>query len=133
MMKVTPMTGEPASSAAAGAVGWKLLGGAAGIGAGLAAIVAMAMMTPRSPREWAVGLISTVVGSIGGGSVVIQHFGLTSWMTHYLGALSVLGIVFACGLPAWALVRALFTYLERRKDKDLSELAAELRRQLKDS
>ena len=44
-----------------------------------------------------------------------------------------LGIVFACGLPAWALVRALFTYLERRKDKDLSELAAELRRQLKDS
>lgn len=128
------MTGEPASSAAAGAVGWKLIGGAAGAaagGAGLAAIVVMLMTQPRSAREWAVALISTVVGSIAGGAAVVQHFGLQAWTHDYIGLVGMLGLVFACGLPAWALVRWAFTWMERRKDKDLGEVADELRGKFK--
>jgi len=127
---------EPASSAAGAVAGWKLAGGAAGFaagGAGLAALVVMCMMTPRSAKEWTVGLVSTVVGSICGGAAVVQHFGLHAWMDSYVGLAGVLGLVFACGLPAWAVVRWLFTYLERRKDRDFVEIASEVRKQLKDA
>ena len=121
---------EPATSGAAGLVGWKALGGAAGVaaaGAGLAAVVVMLLTPPRSPREWAVGLISTVLGSISGGAFVIDYFGLQVWMYTATGLASTLGLVFACGLPAWAVVRWLFTWIERRKGKDLGEVANDLR------
>lgn len=121
-------TSSSAAGAAAGIAGWKAIGGMAGVaagGAGLAAVVVMLMTPPRSPREWAVGLISTVVGSIAGGAFVIEHFELQAWMHSVTGLLSVLGLVFACGLPAWAVVRWLFTWIERRKGKDLGEVASE--------
>ena len=125
------MAADGASGAAAGAAaGWKLIGGAAGaygIGAALAAIVVMLMTPPRSPREWAVGLISTVVLSIGGGAGVVSHFGLAAWMTTFSGLLAVLGIVFACGLPAWAVVRWVFTWIARREGKDIGEVIADAR------
>ena len=38
-----------------------------------------------------------------------------------------LGIVFACGLPGWAIVRWVFTWMERRRDKDIAEIAGEVR------
>lgn len=121
---------EPVTSAAAGAAGWKIIGGAAGagaIGAGLASIVVMCIMTPRSGKEWAVGLISTVVASVGGGAAVIQHFGLQSWVQSPIGLVAMLGLVFACGLPGWALVRWLFNTIERRRDADIAQLAKELK------
>lgn len=124
---------EPTSSTAAGIAGWKAIGGAAGAmagGAGLAAIVVMCMTPPRSRTEWAVGLITTVLGSICGGAFVIEHYGLQAWMNTFTGLLSVLGLVFACGLPAWALVRWIFNYTERRKRKDILEVAAEVRNHL---
>ncbi|WP_116324653.1 hypothetical protein [Cupriavidus taiwanensis] len=124
---------EPITSGAASMAGWKLLGGAAGasaIGAGLASVVVMCVTTPRSPKEWAVGLISTVVGSIGGGAAVIQHYGLQSWAQEPMGLVAMLGLVFTCGLPAWALVRWLFNFIERRKSQDLAEVAAALRKEL---
>lgn len=131
-MKASAMP-EPSSSSAAGLVGWKLIGSAAGaasIGAGLAAIVVMCMTPPRSIREWAVGLISTVVGSITGGAAVIQYLGLQAWMHEPAGLVAVLGLVFASGLPAWAVVRWAFTWIARREGKDLGEVAAELRRDI---
>lgn len=127
-----PNMSEPISGSAAGVFGWKLLGGAAGagaIGAGLATIVVMCITTPRSPREWAVGLTSTVVGSIGGGSAVIQHFGLQSWAHDPFGLVAMLGLVFACGLPAWAIVRWLFNWMEKRKAMDLAEVIADARKE----
>jgi len=116
---------EPISSAAAGAAGWKLLGGAAGagaIGAGLASIVVMCAMTPRSPKEWAVGIISTVAASVGGGAAVIQHFGLQAWANTPIGLVAMFGLVFACGLPGWAVVRWLFNYIAKRQGADISEV-----------
>jgi hypothetical protein len=122
---------EPISSGVATAAGWKLLGGAAGagaIGAGLASIVVMSITPPRSPREWAVGLTSTVVGSIAGGSAVIMKFGLQSWAQDPFGLVAMLGLVFACGLPGWAVVRWLFNWIEKRKDASLDDVVADVRK-----
>lgn len=124
---------EPASSAAGGLFAWKAVGGAAGFaagGAGLATIIVMLMTQPRSPREWAVGLISTVLGSICGGAAVVQHFGLQAWLTSYVGLVALLGLCFACGLPAWALVRWTFTWIIARQGKDLGEVVADAKAML---
>ncbi len=40
----------------------------------LSTIVVMLMTPPRSTRDWAVGLISTVVTGIGGGAIAVQYF-----------------------------------------------------------
>lgn len=125
-MKVQQMS-EPISSTAAGVFGFKALGGAAGIGAGFAALVVMCMLTPRSPREWAVGLISTVMASVGGGAFIIEHYGLQSYMNSYTGLVAVIGLAFACGLPGWAIVRAAFNYMEKVKNKDIKEIVADVR------
>lgn len=125
---------EPSSSTAAGLGAWKLAGGAAGIaagGAGMAAVVVMCMTPPRSPREWAVGLISTVIGSVCGGAAVVQHYGLHQWTHEYMGLVALLGVTFACGLPAWAVVRWVFTWIERRREKDIGEVIADARNTLK--
>lgn len=122
---------EPTSSTGvAGFAAFKAMGGAAGMaagGAGLAAIVVMLMTRPRSPREWAVGLISTVTGSICGGAILISYFKLQAWMDTPVGLVAVLGLVFASGLPAWAVVRAAFTWIERRRGKDLGELLRDVK------
>lgn len=125
---------EPISgTAAAGAAGWKIIGGAAGagaIGAGLASIVVMCTMTPRSPKEWAVGLISTVMASIGGGAAVIQYFNLQAWASTPIGLVAMLGLVFACGLPGWAIVRWLFNYIAKRQGADITEVLKDVKEAL---
>jgi hypothetical protein len=70
---------EPISGAAAGAAGWKVIGGAAGaigIGAALASAVVMMMSLPKTGREWAVALIATLISSIGGGAYTIIKLGI---------------------------------------------------------
>ncbi|MGT2433524.1 hypothetical protein ACU4HD_40810 [Cupriavidus basilensis] len=124
---------EPISGSAAGVAGWKLIGGLAGagaIGAGLAAIVVMCMTWPRSPKEWAVGATSTIVGSICGGAAVIMKFGLMSWAQEYIGLVALLGLAFACGLPAWAIVRWTFNFIEKRKDASIDDVVADVRKGL---
>lgn len=124
---------EPITSTAMSVGGWKLIGGLAGIaaiGAGLASLVVMCTMTPRSPKEWAVGLTSTVIGSVCGGAAVVQHFELHDWTRDYIGMMAVLGIVFACGLPAWAIVRWVFNWIEKRQGKDIGEVIADARHDL---
>ncbi len=94
---------DPASSGAAGAAAFKAVGGASAVaagGAGLAAIVVMLMTPPRSSREWAVGLISTVVASIGGGAATIEHFGLQHWVNAPIGLCAMDGLIFACLGPS---------------------------------
>lgn len=128
---------EPTSSAAAGLAGWKLIGGAAGalgIGAALAAFVVMCATLPRTLREWAVALTSTVVSSLGGGALVIVKCGLLAQLLAaqsevelFVRLLGVLGIVFACGLPGWAIVRWVFNWLEKRRDHDLGQIVGEVR------
>lgn len=128
---------EPTTSGAAGAVGWKLIGGAAGVaagGAGLATLIVMLMTPPRTPREWAVGLVSTVVSSVAGGAWVLHRLGMGDLAKSGPVGLAVLfGLCFACGLPGWALVRWMFAYIERRRDRDLGEVVQEAAGQLHDA
>lgn len=121
---------EPISGTAAGIFSWKLIGGLAGmgaIGAGLATIVVMSMTKPESDREWRVALICTVIGSIGGGCAFIRYFGLQDWAFDPFGMVGLLSIAFTCGLPAWAVVRALFIYMDKKKANDIMEIVNELK------
>lgn len=102
--------------------------GVAGGASALASIVVMLMMRPRSAAEWATSLICTVVASIAGGSAVVQHWGLHAWADDYAGMMALGGLMFGCGLPGWALVRAVFTAIEKRRDADIIDLADEARR-----
>ncbi len=124
---------EPTSStSAASFAAWKLIGGLAGIGAigaGLATIVVMCILKPRTQSEWVVGIISTVVGSISGGAAIIMHFDLQHWANSAFGLVAMLGLVFACGLPAWATVRWTFNYINRRDGYDIAQIVAEVRKQ----
>lgn len=123
-------TMEPTSTgtSAAGIAAWKAIGGIAGIGAfgaGLAAIVVMCMLRPRTQAEWIVGIISTVVASISGGAAVIQHYELHHWADNWVGLVAMLGLVFACGLPGWALVRWMFNFFDKRRKADILEIVQE--------
>lgn len=122
-------TSSSAAAGAAGAAAWKAIGGLAGVmagGAGLAAVVVMCVTMPRSPREWAVALISTLVCSVAGGSYLMHWLGLTQ-LAHDgpMGLMMLLGLCFAAGLPGWALVRAAFRWLHKRRGHDLAELASD--------
>jgi hypothetical protein len=117
---------DPASSGVAGAAAFKAVGGASAVAAGgasLAAVVVMLMTPPRSKREWAVGLISTVVASIGGGAAVIEHFGLQHWVNSPTGLCAMGGLIFACGLPGWAIVRWVFNFIDRNHDASIDAIA----------
>ena len=124
-----PISGS-AAAGAAGAAAFKAMGGAAGIAAGasgLAAFVVMLMMRPRTRGEWAVALISTLVSSIAGGAAVVQYFELEHWTHNSIGLVALIGLVFSCGLPGWALVRWLFNFIDRRRDKDLADVVGDVR------
>lgn len=125
------MSMEPTSSGtAAGIAGWKLIGGLAGlgaIGAALAAIVVMCMTPPHDPREWVVGIVSTVVASIGGGAAVVQWLDLQRWAESHIGLVALFGLVFACGLPGWAVVRWVFNAIRRREGQGIDQVIREAR------
>lgn len=112
---------EPGPLTAAGGVALYKLG-AFGFVAVLAAIVVMAMTLPKTPREFVVALISTVVSSIGGGAFVIRWLEIGHWAHDDVGLIGLMGVVFVCGLPAWVLVRALFAWSESKKDRQITEI-----------
>lgn len=121
---------EPISGAAGAAAGWKIIGGLAGMGAigtALAAFVVMAMTKPKSDQEWRVALICTLVGSIGGGATLVRYLGIQHWVEDTFGMISMLAVVFACGLPAWAVVRALFVFIDKRREADLAQIVKDVK------
>lgn len=105
---------EPATTAAGGLALYKL--GAFGAVALLAAVVVMAMLPPKSFRESVVMLSTTLVGSIGGGSFLVQWYGWQAWADTHFGLMALAGVIFVCGLPAWVIVRGLFLWAEARKE-----------------
>ena len=113
---------EPTSSGVAGAAAFKAAGGAL-----LATIVVMLMTPPRSMREWAVGLISTVVTGIGGDAIAVQYFRLQEWVDSVIGLVALGGLIFGCGLPGWAIVRWVFNFIQRNRDAGIDEVAREVK------
>ena len=123
---------DPATTGAGAAVGWKAIGGVAGVaagGAGLAALVVMLMTRPRSGAEWAVALISTVVSSVAGGAWVLHRLGFADLAAHGVVGLAVLfGLCFACGLPGWAVVRWVFNWINARRDAGIDQVIADAKK-----
>ncbi len=117
---------EPSSSAAGGFAVYKIAL-ALGLPAGLAAVVVMLYIQPKSKREWAMALICTLVSSVCGGAAVVQHYGLLAWGENYTGLIALGGVIFACGLPGWVIIRAAFAWVEKRKGKDLAELIHDMK------
>lgn len=120
---------EPSSSAAGGFAAYKLAV-ALGLPAGIAAVVVMLWVQPKSPREWALALICTVAGSLYGGAFAVRHYGLQDWGDSFEGELALGGLRLLCGLPAWVIVRSVFLWLEKRKGKDIAELVTEAKESL---
>ena len=97
----------------------------------LVCLVVLLMRPPRSPQEWAVCLICTVVSSIGLGAAVIVRFSLQELEQDYVG-MCVLGLlVFVCGLPGWFVVRLAFNYMNRNENKGLIEVIRDVRKAVK--
>lgn len=129
-------TGAAAKSAAGHATAVTIYG-TAGIGL-VAAVLAMAVVfmvrMPRSPKEWAIGLISTVVSSLSLGSAVVVKFGLLDWarvsdpFESWVGMVAIGGVVFSCGLVGWAIVRWSFNWINAREGKQLDEVIRDAKR-----
>jgi len=109
------------------------LAGAALVAAALAmALVFMARM-PRSPKEWAVGLISTVVSSLTLGAAVVVKFGLLAWVRVsdpfevWLGVVAIGGVLFSCGLFGWAIVRWSFNFINAREGASIVDVVREVK------
>lgn len=121
---------EPFSGTAAGVAGWKILGGlvgVGGIGAGLAAYVVYAKTKPKTDEEWRVSLVCTLIGSFCGGAAAVKYLGIEHWAQDMFGLMGIMGVAFTCGLPGWLVVRALFKYLDKKKDADLLEIVQDVK------
>lgn len=121
---------EPISTGAAGIVGWKALGGlagAGGIGAGFASYIVMTMTKPKDDREFRVALSSTIAGSLLGGAAAVKYLGIEHWAKDIIGLMGIGGVMLSCGLPAWLIIRALFHYMEKRKDADITEIVKDVK------
>jgi len=123
---------EPLSTAGAGAF-FKIYGMAVMVilSAALIALVVMMIRMPKTPQEWAVGLICTVVSSIAGGSFLIVKFGLHGWINDIWGVLALGGFFFICGLPGWFLVRLTANFMNQRESKNIVEVVKELKKEIK--
>ncbi len=76
------------------------------------------------------GLISTVVSSIGGGAFTVEHFQLHHWAFSTVGLCALGGLMFACGLPGWAMVRWVFNFIGQRRDASIDQVAKDVKEML---
>ncbi|MFA3539884.1 hypothetical protein KWE00_00060 [Acinetobacter baumannii] len=114
---------EPVSTSGLTAI-LKFYGAAIMVTLAVALVAAVVLMTrmPRSPQEWAVGLICTVVSSLAGGSFIIVKWGLHEWVTDVWGMIALGGFFFVCGLPGWAIVRWTFNFIDKQEGKTIFEV-----------
>lgn len=120
---------EPVSTSGLTAI-LKFYGAAIMVTLAVALVAAVVLMTrmPRSPQEWAVGLICTVVSSLAGGSFIIVKWGLHEWITDVWGMMALGGFFFVCGIPGWALVRWTFNFINKQEGKTIIEVIKEVKK-----
>lgn len=103
-------------------------GGGVALAISLAAIVVMVLKRPRTVGEWAVALISTIVSSLCLGAFVVIYLGLHRDLRSvdpievYAAVVQMGGVIFACGLPGWVLVRMAFNTMAKVQDKSLDQV-----------
>ena len=130
---------EPATSAAGGIAAWKIGAGILGIGV-VASALGFLVLLPKTPKEAAVRVVATMIGSALFGPLLVAAtyhqwpgvFGSAASMATTLGMEPWLGLFMAAapllamaGLPFWWVCGALVLWLDRRKGKDIGELAAD--------
>lgn len=135
---------EPASSAAGGIALWKVLTSLFGL-AVVASILGFLVAWPKTVKEAAVRAAATVLGSVlfgpfaavaaylkwpglfGAGIEIAQRFGAGEW-SLFIGALMV-ATPFICmaGLPFWWILGGVVLWLDKRRGKDIGEMAADAR------
>ena len=124
----TAAAASAAGMAAAKGAGGAALGGAVVGGLTLSALVVMLLKQPRTSREWAVALISTLVCSLGLGAWLVLYLGLHKAVGSgddaevVFGLLQVGGTIFAAGLPGWVLVRIAFNTMAKFQDKSADDV-----------
>lgn len=89
------------------------------------ATVVLMMRLPRSPQEFLVGIITTVVSSLMGGSFLILYFDLQILANSAYGLMVIGGLYFVAGIPGWALVRWVFNFIEAREGSTLLDIFRE--------
>lgn len=92
-----------------------------------AATVVILITRPRSTLKWAVGLVSTVVSNTGGGAIRIECFDLQHRVNSPFRLCAMGGLMFACGLPGWAIVLWEFNFIGGNRDSGINDVAREPR------
>ncbi|ENX37680.1 hypothetical protein [Acinetobacter courvalinii] len=121
---------EPVSTSGLTAL-LKFYGAAIMVTLGVTLVVLMTRM-PRSPQEWAVGLICTVISSLAGGSFIIVKWGLYEWITDIWGMIAFGGFFFICGISGWALVRWIINFIDKQEGKTIVEVIKEVKKARRD-
>lgn len=121
------MTSGAGVAAAIKLHGMIILFGIMTLSAALVYLVVVMTRMPRTRSEWVVSLITTVVGSIGGGGFLIQHFELHHYLLTWSGLCAVGGMFFAAGLPFWAIIRWTFNYVNAREGATILDVAKEVK------
>lgn len=111
----------------------KDIGMGAIIGLCAVAVATVVIMTrvPRSRAEWVVGLTTTVIASLTGGSFLIVKLGLNDWANDWFGMMALGGFYFMAGLPGWAIVRWIFNYINLREDSSIVDVMREIKEEIK--
>jgi len=72
-------------------------------------------------------VISTVVTGPDRGAIAVQDLRLQEWVDSVTGLVALGGLIFGCGLPAWAIVRWVFNFIEKNRDVGIDEVAREVK------
>lgn len=128
---------EPASSTAGGVALWKIVTSMFGVGI-VAAAMGFLVMWPRTMKEAAIRVFFTLTGSaflgpalvaaayhqwpgiFGAGVQLAEKVGLEPWFGLFMVAAPLLAMA---GLPFWWIVGAVVLWFDKRKGRDLGELA----------
>lgn len=126
ILKAAKMDGVQQAVAASGGAGaayssGKAMAIGAGIGGAVMAVVVMTLTPPKSHKESAVALISTLVFAVCGSSFLKIYFGI-EFPNNLTGYLADGGLAFVCGAPGWVLVKAFFLTAEKLHGKDLGQI-----------
>lgn len=127
-MEIGAAAASAVGVAAAKGAGGAALGGAVVGGLTLSALVVMLLKQPRTSREWAVALISTLVCSLALGGWLVIYLGFNTHaaspdpVVAWFGLLEIGGTIFAAGLPGWVLVRIAFNTMTKFQDKSADDV-----------
>lgn len=132
---------EPASSAAGGITAWKF--GAALLGIGVvASAIGFVVLWPRTLKEGVSRIAATILGSMVFGPAAAvaafnrfpELFQAAVLLAEKLGLDPIYGWISAAapwmvmaGLPVWWVGGAFARWFDRRRDKDIAELAKDVR------